>query len=251
MPRLLPIWSEYSAALNLDAKEPLETFGWMKDPTDYEDMCQALKAAEATEWLKNYPPPKDGFFPFNEPIAHKVAANLKGLPNHSGSSMMCLFRAYQDVLNNWDACVLALKTRQARATYDAEQIDYLTLTRLNKMAYLTTLHQTDEMRHVFKSEIAKFSPEGTLDETLVLVQELYKEMRLERIKAEDERFNGQLEVLEFQYNNPQRWFNNSLFGPPQNILQHHMEAMEDRHPGYRQHIAEIIARQKIEAGHEY
>jgi hypothetical protein len=249
---ILPTWAKYSAPLNLDAKEPLETFGWMKNPTDFEDMRQALKAADATEWLKNYPPPRQGFFPFNEPIAHKVAAGLKGIANHSGSSVMCLFRSYQGVLNNWDEWVLNTKTHQARAAYDAEQISFKELESLYFMGERASLYDTEEAWQTFKDAAQS---ECNLRKTLALVHELYiealKYKKGKETEEMDKRFNEQLDALEFQYEHPQRWFNNSLFGPPQNILQRHMDVMEGRHPGYTQHIADIIARQKIEAAGGY
>jgi hypothetical protein len=206
--------------LNLE-KEPLETFGWMKDPTDFEDMRQALTAAEATEWLKNYPAPRPGFFPFNEPIAFKVTNGLKRLDSHSGHSLTVLFRCYQAALKNWDEWVLNTKKAEARAAYDAEQIGFKELQNL----YYTCLYVGDETRPKIQEAL---KPEGTLDEAILLVRERYDEALAERMKERDERINERLASLET-----------------------HMSTMEARHPHYRQEMAERIADQKIDAGEPY
>jgi hypothetical protein len=220
MPRLLPTWSKHSATLNLD-KEPLETFGWMKDPTDFEDMCQALKAADATEWLKNYPDPRPGFFPFNEPIAFKVTNGLQRLDSHSGNSVTSLLRSYQAALKNWDEWVLNTKKVEARAAYDAEQIGFKELQHL----YYTCLYVGDDTRPKIQEAL---KPEGTLDEAILMVRERYDEALAEMTKERDERINERVAALEM-----------------------HMSSMEGRHPYYRQEMAERIAHQKIEAGEPY
>lgn len=181
MARLIT-WANYRAELCLDKKEPFETYSWMTTRREeFESMYQALQAENATEWLKNYPPPDIHFLDFNEPIAHRVHEGFKGRSGGSFISFIKLLRQYQYALQDWDNCVIAIKTNEARIRY--AQLVPKNLARLNNLAYLAIAYQSADAKERFQKEMIE--TDGSIEEKLIIVQELYQES-LEAEEAESD-----------------------------------------------------------------
>lgn len=233
--QLLPPFSVYSAAIT---KESKEDFSWHEHRKEFENVRQALdKVKGSREWLKDF---KGTFY---DEEAAELLSHMD-LSYHSGSSLNIVLRMYQLLLGDWDAWVLAQKTRVLQDEYKAKQIPW------GEVKNVLHWNGIEEFK-------AKYSLEINNEELLSQLGQINTEYKAaydaEVKRYEDERNEGRLNVLEHHYEHPSRWFDSAngsgLAGHPSNIEAKHIAEMEKRHPGYQEHLMGIIKRlhaQKIE-----
>jgi hypothetical protein len=243
---LLPVFSKYSLDLNLDAKEPVEDFSFLKDAStryDYETFRAGLDGIPGSrEYLKSYEVP-EGSHSFFDPMGNKIMCAAGS--HHSGASATGLGWSYKNLLNDWDGWVKAVKLSQAKRQYKDAQIERpSTWQYANSTSEEGKKRGLDSLRAQFNLTYSDEEMAAMLDE---LITEFNENSRLETLHTEKERFNDRIAVLEHHYKNPTRWddcgegeLKSSLFGSVHGITEPMFVAMEKKHPGYRAHIREII-----------
>jgi hypothetical protein len=241
---LLPVFSKYSLGLNLDAKEPVETFAFLDDSEryDYEKFRSALDSIPGSrEYLKSYEVP-EGKHSFFDSIGNKIMCAAGD--HHSGSSASELGWRYKELLNDWDGWVKRVKLHQAKDNYKNAQLE-------RPSTWQFANASTDEGRKMgIQSLRNEFSLPYSDEEIAVMLHELISEFnedrRLAIIHEEEDRFNERINILEHHYKYPERWndsgqLSSSLFGSIHSITEPMFAAMEKKHPYYRSHIRNILA----------
>jgi hypothetical protein len=235
---MLPPWPVYSLQFNLDKKEALEDFSWFHDEM-FKDMRQALEKTGLRDWLALYPSPREGFAAFSCTTTGEILSAMVNPPD-SGGHVVCFFREYQYLLNNWDAWVKEHKEFAARKKYTDQQITQTKVWRIVDAIYDKEPLQSYMDENGYSGTTAEFIADIT-----AINQDYRAEDARKRAEAERRRFQDKLGVLEHHYNHPKRWYDGPngsfLFGHPASVSAEHIAAMELRIPGYTAHLAKICA----------
>ena len=241
---LLPVFSKYSIPLNLDAKEPVEDFSFMRqERSDYERFRAGLDSIPGSrEYLKAYKAPEESPA-FHDYMGIQIMCAAGN--HHNGASATCLGFQYKFLLTDWDSWVKAVKMREAKDAYHLAQ-----LKRPSTWQFANA--QTDEeQKKAIKSIRIEFSLSYSDEEIATmlceLIDEFNEDMRVQMIKEEKERFDNSISLLEHHYKHPMRWndygdgqLKSALFGSIYGITEPMFVAMEKKHPGYRNHISDIM-----------
>jgi hypothetical protein len=263
--RIIPDgWAFFAKREGVDKKEDPENFEWMtsySDRTAYEDCRQALDQVEGSrEWLKTYTS-KRNQLPFRCEFGGKIGSLMTMA--HSGASFTTLLWFYKNALNNWDEWVRSTKKYNARKAYKEHQIDYGTVTELLYLCEIWAGNNSATVGERYKIlggtkemsvesllyqkctvlGLVKKIPETT--EILKGIKRDWDEITQEENRLEEEdRHHSLIGSLEFLYEHPSRWFDTytgcSLRpGSPQNITLRAMDEMEEKYPGYKNHISKV------------
>jgi hypothetical protein len=242
MRTLLPV---FKALAHTYKKEEPETFDWL--PRDIrQDYVLAKEALDripgSREWLKSYTFESEGM-PFCGPMANQIMSAFGS--HHSGATATRLGWNYKFLLNNWDTFVLNSKESLAREEYDAKQLTSTDMQTFLRLKYEwqegKLIREVERLRSFFNIH---HDYETTYTMLLELAEEKTKEAIAQEEKAKREYFEDRISVLEHHYKYPSRWhdseWGSSLFGSVKNISPEMMEEMENRYPGYKEHIASLI-----------
>ena len=236
----------FSEAAGLYVKEEPETFGWLSDKAYYEDMRQALdRVAGSREYLRSLNPRE----PHNSPLIEDIYAALEDGPNHSGASFSGLVASYRAALRDWDQFVTSQKRRVITANYKGSQVNPDRLRWFLNDTYhtfgMTEAEGIVKNLSEHKLTFSDGSSPKSWAELKALTNPLMTEFRLSQEASDAEAvqltFDCRIDVLEWNYNHPSRWFWPGEADPRQSITREEMAAMELLHPGYSEHIRKVCA----------
>lgn len=245
---LLPPWSEYKMSLNIDAKEPFETFDWMDNQSDASDLKIVKDVLDATpgarEYLRDYPEPVRNKSSFSDPFGLKLLSTFD--IHKTGVSVILLARMYQNAMNNWEEFVLAQKTSYAKIDYEKSQLAMEDLWKYGNTRTMVSPHQVNPT--LLNEYRIKYNIKYDNDTMIRIFDKILKEQAAERLEKQRERdndiFKEQIHVLEQHYEHPSRWkdspYGSLLLGSPKNITPDMFLEMENKYPNYRAHIARVI-----------
>jgi len=245
---LLPVWNIYKQELDLEAKEPVESFDWMGETSEKNNYISAKAAIDSTpgarEYIRDYPMPVRGTYSFGDPFGRSLLCKFGD--HHSGVSMVFLARMYQHLLKDWDGFVLAQKTRVARDAYLAKQLEMSDLWRYsNTRTALSSDRIHPSLLNDYREKYKISYDDATMIEMFdALINEKATERLEEHKHAAREIFEQRISVLEHHYEYPSRWNDgpsgSALFGSPKNITEDMFIEMEKKYPNYRAHIAAVM-----------
>jgi hypothetical protein len=250
-------WKAFAEEVGVNKKEPVENFDWIPSEEDkmyYNDMRIALDTVEGSrDFVKNYVYVK-GTLSFGGPIGNALAkASSVG---HSGASASAILWSYQNALKDWDTFVFKTKEHESLREYKKQQVPIWQVENLlmecNACISDTHWHPADaaELEEKIKLECAKLCFTGTIREIKIVLEEILNDLNTiqhnEDIKRANQQHNDLLESLEFLYEHPTRWFDTPdgcRLSPihPNYISEISMADMEDKFPGYKKHIENILA----------
>jgi hypothetical protein len=240
-------WKKFAEESGVNKKEAMETFEWCEyyDKKYLSDCRDGLEKVDgAKEWLKSYSCPK-GEYPFSTGLGAKIV--LCG--DHSGASFNSVLFRYKYLLNDWDTFVYEQKKRVALKDYRDSIPPIYVYRRLlaNCDSYLKNI--TTQMYDLIMSDWSMYSPEGDAAKTvdgirramIPLVEELEELYREDMAREAEMVHRDLIGSLEFLYENPSRWFDTSNGcslspGDPQRITSRALNEMEEKYPGYKNHI---------------
>lgn len=265
MPRtLLPVFAKTPLELS---PEPKEDFSFLREERNtYEDFRAALDSIPGSrEYLMNYVKPEEGYS-FYDDMGNQIMSAAGN--SHSGASVVGLAWQYKNLLNDWDGWVKGAKIHYAKKAYKEAQLERsqtwpFAHTMLHKKVIIdyykgdkAKLAEVDakilDKAVALKAELSlSYSPE----EMMVMMKELITEFEKETADADaaivKENFESRLKVLEHHDNFPSRWddygkgsLKSQLFNSIYGITPAMYEAMEERRPGFKKRIQEVIAASK-------
>jgi len=240
---LLPVWNIYKQSLELQP-EPEDTFDWVPNTIDRNDLTNARDTVNsipgARQWLSMYNVGDED--PYMNKMAVDIASSLGKW--HSGASSFHILFWYKKSVNNWNKFVKDYKEIVAKKKYHNNQLE--------KKEVYEYYYSTKPYSNINPNDIIAgicLRSGLTRDKAHLMMLELKAEYDADyeaaRVKAEKERYDESIKLLEHHYKHPQRWSDSergsSLFGSPRSITNEMMILMESRHPGYKKHIADMIA----------
>ena len=237
-------WKAFAEENGVNKKEEMENFDWLPSEWDkfaYVDCRQALDGVEGSrEWLKTYVRSKEEYS-FSCEMSNSLVALMR--TGHSGASFTGLMWSYKNLLNDWDTWVFLTKKHHYRREYKQRQIEQMTCFRLLQLF-------EDKKDQELKEQCAMHGlARDSTWELSDIIKTILDDNRVigeEDAREDAERAHRELiGSLEFLYKTPCRWFDSRFGcslrpGHPSNITARAMADMEDKYPGYRKHISQVL-----------